>query len=115
MSGLFRKLTLWQKKEVDIAFKSSKNLYYGPTLNIRYASSKKEYGRLLFLLPAKIGSAVKRNLFKKRFKSIFYQEKLYEKRFDWIIFVKKEGLILNFQDLKNFILKSALNLPENKI
>lgn len=112
MLGLFRKLTLWQKKEVDAAFKESKGLYYGVTFNIRCTPSKKEFGRLLFLLPSKIGSAVKRNLFKRRFKSIFYQEKLYEKRFDWIIFVKKEGLALNFQDLRSLILECAQKLPK---
>jgi len=89
MPSIARQITQWTKKEIDNAFKASKRFFKSPPFDIRIAPRQQSIGRLLIITPRTSGNAPERNLFKRRAKSIFYTEKLYELPFDWILFAKK--------------------------
>ncbi len=72
-------------------------------IEIRLAPRSQDYGRLLIVIPKRSGKAAKRNQIRRRIKSIFYEEKLFELPFDWIIFVKKEGIGMSFEKLKEIM------------
>ena len=51
------------------------------------------YAKILIVTPKKIGSAPVRNLLKRRLKSIFYEEKLYERPTPTLSSARKEVLV----------------------
>jgi ribonuclease P protein component len=62
-----------------------------------------EFGRLLVVTPRKAGNACQRNLIRRRLKSGFYEEKLFEKRKLFVVFVYKEAVDLSFDEIKSFL------------
>lgn len=107
MSSIARQITLWRQKEIEELFKKSYRLYRGTEFDIRTIRTSCEIGRILIVTPRKTGNAPERNLFRRRVKAIFYQEKLYMKGYNWVIFAKKEGLGLTFQQIKKILLEAA--------
>ncbi len=89
MPSIARHITQWTKKEIDTAFRASTRRYQSPLFDIRIAPRQHEIGRVLIITPRASGNAPERNVFKRRVKSIFYTEKLYELPFDWIVLTKK--------------------------
>lgn len=110
MPRLVRHLTQWKRNELLQLFKTARPLYKHPGLDIKAARTDHEVGRLLVVTPRKIGSAPKRNKIRRRIKSIFYEHELYKHGFDWIFFIKKEGVKLSFADLKHVIIDTCLPL-----
>ena len=67
---------------------------------------KYSFGKLLIVIPAKTGKAVDRNKIKRQIKAIFYEERLFEKPLISILLVYKPALKLNFEQIKEFLVKS---------
>ncbi len=109
MSSIARRITQWKNSEVEAVFKKTHRLYKGPECDIRVARTTNEIGRLLLIVSRKTGTAPQRNLFKRRLKSLFFQEHLYSKGYDWIIFAKLGGIQTTFDRLKD-IMKQAQDL-----
>lgn len=105
-----RRITQWNNAEVGVVLKQSRRLYKGDACDIRVAKTTHDLARLLLIVSRKTGSAAERNRFRRRIKALFYQEKLYNKGFDWIIFAKKDGVQANFAELKDIITTAAQQL-----
>lgn len=99
-----RALTQLSRLEIEQLFKKARTKFKKNGLEIRLAPRSLDYGRLLIVIPKKSGKAAQRNQIRRRIKSIFYEEKLFEMSFDWIIFVRKEGINLPFNVLKEILL-----------
>lgn len=99
-------ISKFKKNEIYELFKKSKLIYSASGLEIKSKEkkSKEKISRLLLIIPKKIGPAPRRNLIRRRIKSIFYQEKLYLLNNDLLIFIKKDIVNLTFQDLKKILL-----------
>ncbi|MGE0010457.1 MAG: ribonuclease P protein component [Candidatus Babeliales bacterium] len=108
MASVFHAMTSFRQNEVDALFKATIARYKIQGLEIRLAPKFLPLARLLIITPRACGNAPKRNRIRRRLKSIFYEHKYYEQPFDWIIMVKKEGIELNFDDLKG-IMAQALS------
>jgi ribonuclease P protein component len=75
-----------------------------PAFDIKRAPGLQAYGRMLIVIPRKVGNAPQRNLIRRRLKSIFYEEKLYEQPYDWLLFIKPTATAIDFQTLKQYLL-----------
>ncbi|MFA6066064.1 MAG: ribonuclease P protein component [Candidatus Babeliaceae bacterium] len=104
-------MTLWSKREIQKLFRTSKRLLHHPGLDIKIAPRSGDIGRLLVVISRKVGSAPQRNLIRRRIKAIFYENKLFEKGFDWIFFTKPAATALTYSDMHGLIDHILTQLP----
>jgi len=100
-----REITSLSKKEIDFLFKRAQKFVKQSGLDIRLALKAQEMAKILIVIPRKAGNAPKRNRLKRRLKSIFYEEQLFTKKFDWIIIARKEAIDVPFSELRSILLK----------
>jgi ribonuclease P protein component len=105
MPSIVRKLTQFTKKEIDAQFQRARRVLYTPAFTILFAPRSGEYGRVLIIASRKVGSAPERNKLRRRIKSIFYEEKLFEHPYDCIIILRKEAVALSFVELRDLLLE----------
>jgi ribonuclease P protein component len=91
--------------EIDTLFNTAKAAYKNKELVILTAPSSFSFGRVLIITSKKVGNAPERNLIRRQLKSIFYQNKLFEKQRDCIIITRSEIKQLSFQQLESIIKK----------
>ncbi|MGE0207210.1 MAG: ribonuclease P protein component [Candidatus Babeliales bacterium] len=106
MPSFVRSLSQFLPHELRNLFKTAQTTLIENGLTIKLAPKSKEFGRILIVTPRKSGNAVQRNRIRRRLKSIFYQEKLFERGSDCIVFVGAQAPLLAFDDLKNLLLKA---------
>jgi ribonuclease P protein component len=104
MSGIAKRLSKFTKREIDYLFKHARRVFRSPACTILLAPRQAEFGRVLIVTSRKVGNAPERNLIRRRIKSIFYEEKLYDHSFDCVIIAQKKMTDLSFDDLKDIIL-----------
>jgi ribonuclease P protein component len=112
MSSIARRITQWKRTEIASALYNSRRVYKSEELDIRVAPMPDytEHGRILIIVPRKVGNAPERNRIRRRLKAIFYEEKLYSRGYNWILFIKKPALALPFSRLKDIMLSVAERL-----
>lgn len=98
-----RALTQLSRLEIEQLFKIARTKLKKDGIEVRLAPRSLDFGRLLIVIPKRSGKAAKRNQIRRRIKSIFYEEKLFELPFDWIILVKKEAIGMSFEKLKEIM------------
>lgn len=98
------RLTQFSHREIQQLLKKARIICQHNSIDIKAAPVTTLPGRLLIILPKKIGHAPMRNLMRRRIKAIFYEEKLYEKSYDFIFFCKPSITELEFNDLKEIML-----------
>ena len=54
-----------------------------------------------------MGNAPERNLMRRRLKSIFYEQKLYERPYDLLIFVTHPALAIRFAYLQELVVRAV--------
>lgn len=101
-----KNLSKFSKKELDSFFKQAKRVYKDQAFTILTHSTKEDFARVLIAVPKKYGNAPERNLIKRRLKSIFREEKLYEKPYDVAFIIRPCAQKFSFEDLKKLCLKS---------
>ena len=62
-----------------------------------------EHGKLLIVIPRRVGKASKRNKIRRQIRAIFYEEKLYESKKIFILLVYKQALELSLDEIKKFL------------
>ena len=97
------KLTVTSRSSITQLFNTSVPCLKKRGIKILKAPSDKQ-GKFLFVVSAKAGNAIARNLFKRRVKSIIREESLYLLPYDFIIICNKVGLENSFLQLKNLLL-----------
>ncbi len=71
------------------------------------APRTRETARVLIVIPKKVGNAPTRNKLRRQIKSIFYEEKLFERGNDWVVIVKPAATHLSFAQIKELLLKAS--------
>lgn len=107
-----RSITQWEKTEIDELFAQAKRILFSPVCDIKVARAQKSYGRLLLIIPVLVGQAHERNLMRRRFKNLFYNQRLFEKGFDWIVFVKKPAVKISYSKLSELVTCTAQKLSD---
>jgi len=100
----------FSEKEVSHLFKTARRALRHPGLDILCAPAAQKAGRILVITSAKVGSAPKRNLIRRRLKAIFFEEKLFELGVDCVVIIKKAGIDLDFEQLKKLLTKAIKKL-----
>lgn len=106
MSGIAKRLSKFTKREIDHLFKHARRVFRSPECTILLAPRQDVFGRVLIVTSRKVGNAPERNLIRRRIKSIFYEEKLYDRSFDCVIIAQKKLTDLSFDELKKLILNA---------
>lgn len=104
MANIARNITLFKKKEILELIKNSKLISQTPFCDLKRAKSIEPIGKILIIIPKKVGSAPKRNKIKRRIKAIFYQEKLFELPYNFVIFIKPTNQEISFEQLKSLLI-----------
>ena len=100
-----KNLSKFSKKELDTFFKHAKRVYKDQAFTILTYKTEQNFGRVLLVVSKKYGNAPERNLIKRRIKSIFREEKLYEKRYDTAFIIRPAAKTWSFEELKKLCLK----------
>jgi ribonuclease P protein component len=106
MASLVRTLSSFTKTEVKTLFDTSHTVLKKEGLIIRLAPRTKDFSRILIVIPKASGKAAQRNRIRRRIKSIFYEERLFERNQDCIVLVGRQAIALSFSDLKNLMLQA---------
>jgi ribonuclease P protein component len=91
----------------------ARTVYRENGLEIRTLPHNRPFSRILIITPKKMGTAPQRNLMRRRIKALFYEEKLFEKKFDVTVYCTKESTLLSFQDIKHSLVL-ALNQAQKQ-
>lgn len=93
----------FKQQEIRSIFRKAQKVYADQGLVLLASPSNKEFGRILVVTSRKVGTAPERNKIRRRLKSIYYQEKLFTKKIDCIVIVKKPGIAYPFQKLSEIV------------
>ena len=99
-----KKLSSFTRQEVSELFMRARAKVKMPGLRILRAPTTNLYGRILIVIPRRVGSAPERNLIRRRLKAIFRERKLYLSRFDCIVLVGSECKKITFDELTRLLL-----------
>lgn len=110
MPRFVRTLSQFSKSEIASLKKNARIVLRDAACTILASPQLGQKGRVLIILSKKVGSAPERNLLRRQLKSIYYEEKLYERKHDWIVIVKPAATALPFLYIKELLLKAAANL-----
>lgn len=109
MPGIIRQLTTFTKTEVEYLFAHARAVYKDAGITILCAPQQKSFGRALLITSRKVGNAPQRNKVRRQLKSIFYEQKIHEKGFDWAFITRKPILEKSFQELLDLCLHALKN------
>ena len=104
MPSIVKKISKFTKREIDVIFKSARRVIRNQFCTILIAPRQLDFGRVLIVASRKVGNAPERNLVRRSIKSIFYEEKLFERTFDCVVIVYKKAVTLPFEQLKDLLL-----------
>jgi ribonuclease P protein component len=104
MPSIAKKISKFTKREIDHLFQHARRAFKSELCTILLAPRQQEFARILIIASRKVGNAPERNLIRRRIKSIFYEEKLFERNFDCVIIAQKKLIELPFDQLKDLIL-----------
>lgn len=102
-----RSLSVFKTTEIRQLFAQARLVLKVPSIEIRTAPAHKGFGRILIVVPRRVGTAPQRNLIKRRFKAIFYEEKLFELKKDVLIFTWPGAAKLSFDLIKTYLQKAV--------
>lgn len=114
MPSISKRISKFTKGEVDYLFKHARRVFRDASCTILVAPRQADFGRILIITSRKVGNAPERNLIRRRIKSIFYEEKLYERTVDCAIIAQKKLVELTFAELKALILGVYRKVPGNE-
>ena len=104
MPSMGRKITQFTKKEIDYLFTHARRVLKNSAFTLLFSPRQLDFGRVLIVTSRAVGNAPERNKIRRRIKSLFYEEKLFEAPFDCAVIVYKKAKELSFEQLKEIIL-----------
>lgn len=100
-------------EEVSEIFKKARRYLRHPGLDILCYPAKKEHGRILIVTSRKVGTAPQRNKIRRRLKAIFFEQQLFDHSLDCVVIIKKSGVDLTFEKLKQLLLEAIEKYEKN--
>jgi len=118
MPSIVGKISKFTKREIEYLFSHARRIVRGQACTVLMSPRQGEFGRVLIIASRKVGNAPERNLVRRRIKSIFYEEKLFQQGFDFVVIVYKKAVTLPFEQLKDLLLaayRKGSNATEDSI
>ncbi len=84
--------------------KKARRILKHPGLDLLIAPQTDSQSHTIIITPARIGTAVQRNTIRRRVKALIHEEKLDQKEIDYVFIIKKAGVGLSYDQLKELIL-----------
>ena len=112
MPSISKNLSKFNTNEVKAAFKNVKYSKHIGGLKFLLSPHSSDFGKILVIAPKKIGNSPKRNLLRRRIKSIFYENKLYISKYNWIVLTSRESTKTSFEQLKKIIFDIKQNVEQ---
>lgn len=106
MPRIARAITQFTKSEIDSLFKTGRRIAKLNEIILLRSPAQKEIGRVLIIVPKRVGNAPVRNKLRRQIKSLFYENKLYKKGYDWVAILKPGAKDLSFTQLQDLFLKA---------
>lgn len=94
-----KKLSSFTRQEVTELFSRARAKFKMPGLRILRASTTHTQGRILIVIPRKVGTAPERNLIRRRIKAIYREHKLYLYGCDCVALIGPECKVISFDQL----------------
>ena len=111
MPSIMRKISKFTKREIDYLFRHARRIAKNQACTILVAPRQNaDFGRVLIIASRKVGNAPERNLIRRRIKSIFYEEKLFNLGFDCVVIAYRGMASLSFDEIKTLILSAYQKL-----
>lgn len=111
MSSSAERITQFSKQEINELFQNSNRIFSNNAVTVLAAPRSKEYARVLLVTSRAVGSAVQRNLLRRRLKEIFRKEDLPKKlQFDLVVLTRKSLTNYSFEELRQLIEKIIVKL-----
>lgn len=100
----FSSLTKFRKSEIEMLFQNASLFFRSSSFVLLGAPASLSYGRLLLVIPKKIGNAPERNKLRRRLKAIFYENRLFDCHKDVIFIAKSERVNqILYQELQDVL------------
>lgn len=104
MAAVLSKISKFTRQEIEKLWKEAHRVVKHDGLHILLAPRSGDIGRLLLVVPKRVGNAPTRNKLRRQLKHIFYEQKFHEGGRDWIIIVLPEATQLDFSALQKLLL-----------
>lgn len=101
--SIARNITKFTKQEIDTFFKTARRVKQAAGFIVLKSPRQSTRGRILIIIPKKVGSAPQRNKLRRQIRSIFYEQRLYEGDYDWAVLVKPPIKPLTFAQIKELL------------
>lgn len=93
-------ISKFKKKEILDTFKKTKFAFQNEQIKILISKSNLDFGKVLLIFNRKTGNSPQRNKIKRQARAIFYQEKIYEHKVNFILIGRLDIEKIEFSKLK---------------
>jgi ribonuclease P protein component len=107
MTALIRKITQFSSREIDLLWKQARRVVQHNGLALLKAPRSGSFGRILMVIPKRVGNAPIRNKLRRQIRHIFYENKLHEGASDWIVIARPGAHEIPFAALQNLFVQAA--------
>jgi ribonuclease P protein component len=84
-----RRITAWNERDIRRSLRKSRRVVRSSYADISVLPADgEELGRILIIIPKKVGTAVVRNRIRRRIRALFFEKKLFSQGLSWIMYVK---------------------------
>ncbi len=112
MVSIARRITAWSEGEIRRVLRRSRRVIRSADADVSVAGSSDEFGRILIIIPKKVGTAVVRNRIRRRIRSLFFEKKFFTQRLLWIVYVKPPLAEQSFTQLEQLFTQWAERIRE---
>ena len=106
MPKISQRISTFSRSEIQTLWKAARKVASTSGATILAAPATEDFGRILRIVPRRVGPAVRRNLIRRWIRSIFYEDKLYEAKQDVIVIVRSDLATEPFEKFRKFLVNA---------
>ncbi len=107
MAALMKKFTQFSPQEIDSLWKQARRVVTHEGLHLLKAPRSDSLGRILMVIPKRIGNAPTRNKLRRQIRHIFYETELFRGDADWIVIARPGVDQIPFATLQTLFAQAA--------